>query len=631
MKLLPLVFPFFLITPLVGQVFTPPTQQKTPKQKGPATTNIIEKKPASNEGSPFGEEVPLLNPGDETVTIGGLTLPLGDNRVMRSRFEKYLNQQEEDEELTESYHATLDEIISLLAPRPGDRKPRQEKVAEAFSLLPIAAGYSGDAKISQSLAETIYASLQAKRDVDNLAAFNESLEKQTKQLSRDADWHLRHAKRPKVEGSRPVQEGGEGRRNRAQVERATSQRHLQMLKQIAENEASKKKNLLQSEQQILQTKIQFQATMMQWVLQRRFHHVIIASRFYNVIWQDGDNALHIRKNSTMAKLFSESLGFSPTVTALDSVSNEAVRDTANGVDAVSYLMEKNELHSATKRLLEAFVIGEFLEPIATLDRDKKRKIQSYSNDLFSLYDAIQARDYGRARELTIKLKGQATDFPSSKAESVISGNVIASNLAITRAKKALAEDNEEQVVESIQKATELWPTNPKLLEFSELMDSGVDLTHKVKDLKGDFKRLLAEKNYREIAKRQYEFAPVVQDDPEDLDAFTQVVTNLKEIETAILTAEGYTKKGDPYGAWEQLDLLRQRFPDDPKLGREMELLAPKVADLTKALDQARELESRSPPQTGSAISYYLKAKTIYPNSQYASEGLKNLIDSELGQ
>ncbi|MCP5545509.1 MAG: hypothetical protein H7A49_16560, partial [Akkermansiaceae bacterium] len=79
-----------------------------------------------------------------------------------------------------------------------------------------------------------------------------------------------------------------------------------------------------------------------------------------------------------------------------------------------------------------------------------------------------------------------------------------------------------------------------------------------------------------------------------------------------------------YAAYEQLAELREEFPDDPKLGREIELLAPKVADFTKALDEARQFESRNPKQTGSALSWYLKARSIYPRSEMAEDGIRRL-------
>ena len=103
------------------------------------------------------------------------------------------------------------------------------------------------------------------------------------------------------------------------------------------------------------------------------------------------------------------------------------------------------------------------------------------------------------------------------------------------------------------------------------------------------------------------------------------MTNLGEIEKAIGKAAEFSKVGQNYAAWEQLAEIREQFPDDPKLGREMELLAPKVADFTKALDQARQFENRSPAQTGTALSWYLKARGIHPQSKLAEDGVKRLV------
>ena len=88
-----------------------------------------------------------------------------------------------------------------------------------------------------------------------------------------------------------------------------------------------------------------------------------------------------------------------------------------------------------------------------------------------------------------------------------------------------------------------------------------------------------------------------------------------KIEAALGKAAEFSKVGQDYAAWEQLAELREQFPDDPKLGRELELLAPKVADFTKALDKARQFENRTPKQTGSALSWYPQGPQHPPPKQ----------------
>ena len=143
----------------------------------------------------------------------------------------------------------------------------------------------------------------------------------------------------------------------------------------------------------------------------------------------------------------------------------------------------------------------------------------------------------------------------------------------------------------------------------------------------DFDRLLSEKNYREIVRRQPEFAKVIDlNDTKRQDALKQIVDSITRIEKAIGVSEEFQKNGNSYGAWEQLALIRKEFPDDPKLGRAIEKLSTEVAVFVDALNTGRQLENRTPKQTGSSMSYYLKAKSIYPKSTFAEEGIQRLLD-----
>jgi hypothetical protein len=270
--------------------------------------------------------------------------------------------------------------------------------------------------------------------------------------------------------------------------------------------------------------------------------------------------------------------------------------------------------------MEAYALGEYLAPVATLPLEKKRRVLEYFRDLNELYGTLQARDYTKTKELADRLKSNAKDFPSSKVDSAIAAYTLASDLAIEEAKAHLMARDSEKAAEKIKAATEIWPTNPKLTEFRSLITNSSGLVA----IRNDFDRLITEKNFREIARRQYEIAPAIQGDATREEAFKQIMGNLMKIEAALGKAQEFSKVGQSYAAWEQLAELREDFPDDPNLGRELELLAPKVADFTKALDKARQFENRSPKQTGSALAWYLKARSIHPQSKLAEEGAKRI-------
>ena len=601
-----------------AQVYTPPAQQTPPAQRQVDTAPP----PPRNEPAPglLGQEIPMLDPAADTITVGGVPIPLGDNRLMRARFEKYLSQPPETDEAAIIYRETIEKILQTVSPfRSGG-----PDLYAAFTMLPTAAAYPGDANLCSTLAESVYMAMLARRDVNGLKRLNESIESEKQKLITDGDWNLRHDRSSTLgERRRSGEAGDERRQNRrnATGSGSASLRHFETLRRISEIEALKKANIARTEVQTLQTKAQYQVTMVQWFVQRRFEHVVMASRFYNQIWQDGDSTLQIDENSDVAQLFSQSVGVSPTVTSLDALANEAIREVDKYVEAFKLLLDRGDMHAASQRLMEAFALGEYLAPVATLPLEKKQRVTDYIRDLHELYGTIQARDYTRGQVLAERLKDAARDFPSSKIDSVIAASTLASDLAIEEAKAHLIARNSDQASEKIRQATEIWPTNPKLDEFRNLIGS----TSVLVIARNDFDRLLSERNFREIARRQYEFAPAIQGDTSREDAFRQIITNLTQIEAALGKAGEFSKMGQNYAAWEQLAELREEFPDDPNLGRELELLAPKVADFTIALDRARQFENRTPKQTGSAMAWYLKARELHPQSKFAEEGINRLL------
>ncbi len=595
-----------------GQVYTPPPAEDRaaePKDSPPPA-----KEKAAPAG-PLGQEIPLLDPAAETLTIGGVAIPLGDNRLLKARFEKYLSQPAESDEAATRYRASIKEILGTLAPL----HTGGPDLYAAFKRLPGASSYPGDADLCSSLAESIYVAMLAKQDINGLKKLNASIEEEKAKIARDGDWKAAFDK-PATKTTKSIKGQTTVTETISPGNGVSSLAYAEFLRRIAEIEVLKKENIARTEVQTLATKAQYQVTMVQWFMQRRYEHVLMASRFYNQIWKDGDNTLRIDKDSDVAKLFSQSLGINPTVSSLDALSNEAIREATKYVEAFDLLISTGELHSASQRLMEAFALGEYLAPVATLPLEKKRRVTSYFRDLNEIYGALQAHDYTKATDLAAKLKAAASDFPSSKVDSAIAGYTLASDLAIEEAKGHLLSKQSDKAAEKIKSATEIWPTNPKLKEFRNLVsNSGTLIT-----ARNDFDRLITEKNFREIARRQYEIAPAIQGDAGREDAFKQIMTHLTEIEAALGKASEFSKVGQNCAAWEQLAKLRQEFPDDPKLGRELELLAPKVADFTRALDKAQQFENRNPKQIGSALSWYLKARSIHPQSELAEAGTERL-------
>jgi hypothetical protein len=609
-----------------GQVLHPDARERVtnpPEQKSDDT--VIQRQPEEKKkGGMFGNDLPFFDPSSETVAWNGHNWAATDNRALAARFERYLNEPEDQSEAARDYRETIDSILELVSPhhKGGPDFPA------AVKLLPRASSFPGDAKLCDSLTQAIYAAVLAKKDIAGTQALNTAIEDEKQRVMRDADWKARKEHDPSLDQVKKTGDakggkgGGEAKLPGESPGRGISSlQYVDLVRRVAEIEAMKKANSAKNEIQITQAKIQYQSLMLQFFVQRRFEHVVMSSRFYHQIFKDGDNQLHIDKNSEVNKLFTESLGASPTVAALDSLASEAIRDVNQGVEAFAFLIDKKEYQSASKRLSEAYSVGEYMPAIRTLPREQKRQVLEFVRESYKLIAALDVKDYTVAGELTKKLKAMSGDFDSTKPEAAIATYTRVSSMHIDSAKLAASKGDNDKAAQEIKNAMEVWPQNPKLAEFDKLVEAGGGMAV----AKNDFDRLLSEQNYREIFRRQYELAPAIAGDAAREDAFKQIITNLTRIEGALGKAAEFSKMDQHAAAWEQLAVLRKEFPDDPKLGAELEKLAPDVAEFTRALSKGREFEERRDKQVGAALSWYLKARSIYPRSEMAESGIQRML------
>jgi len=612
-----------LALPVAGQVYDPTKgggAKPAPANSGGGDTTVIREKKKAD--SPYGNEVPFIDPTQETITLMGHTFNLGDNRL-GGQFESYLADTPNETAAAKEYRETIDAILTAVSPHTTGVSIRQ-KLRNGFALLPRASSYSGDGRICDSLSNAIYAAMLSKGAVNDSKDYIDQLEKEKKRIAYNADVVT---KKKDLVSAAPTPKNGKQKGKKTTVEKAAESFELQeMQKRILEIEALKKMHTAKDAVNEMQAKIQYQALLAQLFVQRRFEHVVIGTRFYNLIFRDGDSKMRLKKNSDVAKFFGEGLGVDPTVTGLDSAANEAIRKVTTFVAAFKNHLSHNELHSASRRLTEAFAIGEFLPAVQTVPSADRRKILEYVRDGHSLVKAMDVHDYARAKILLEALKKRSSDFDSTKAEGAIAAYTRVSDGHVRAAKIALMQGNQEKFESELKNATQVWPTNPSLKEIDKKLDSMLDKGNIAKTLLDDFDRLLSESNFREIFKRRFEFMPAVQDDTKRKDAVTQIIKNIHRIDGSIIQAKEFSKIGNDYAAWESLATLRNEFPKDPELLRQLEKLSSKVANFTVALTKAKEFEDNDlNPQTGSSLAWYLEAKGIYPDSKFAQEGIDRLV------
>ncbi len=578
----------------------PAAPASAPAAGGPGGNNFL------------GKDAPFFDPGSEVLSWDGKHWNINDNRIFSARFEKYLNAEAETGADAARYRQIVGTILAKLSPyqiNPGT-------LDEAFRLLPQASNFEIDAGLSDALASSVYSVWQARREDARLLQANDSLS----QEERGVRWNAR------VTSQTSGIDVPVGKTEQAQYAKDSATRQtIEMqpyLTRMAEIQTMQKANLAKRELSELQTKVEFQALVVQFFLQRRFQHVLMATMFYRDIFGDGDTTLQIKGDAK--KLFDTTTGMPPTVSVLDSLAREAMRDAREGVEAYKFLLGKNELESATKRLAEAFAVGEYLPELRTLSRDDKRQALAFTQKSNQLISALEVKDYTLAERLVKTLETTARDFDNSKPMAAIETARTVAAMHLAKARNAAVSNDRATLETELKEATEIWPRNPALADLSTAIFSQSDVQSKALL---DFDQLRSQHNYRQIYDDRMRYIAATALSPERQTQLKEVLTDMQTIEEAILKSQEVAKHGDYAGAWETVEQVFKKFPDDNKLNQVRATMTTEAADFVRTLRTAEQLEDKG--QYGSSLAWYLKAQKIYPPSEYASEAVARLVKQVL--
>lgn len=597
--------------------------------------------PVKSTGPSFmGMELPFLDPGSEVLSWNGNTWNVVNNRMFGARFEKYLSSPAASSKEDDAYRKTLREILDALSPH----QARKGNLSKAVGLLPIAAAYYHDARLCESLSNTIYGIWLARRNVNALKNANKVLEKEAKnqlwnaKISSEANPLDERSKlvgrtqkdnRNSNEQTNSVsnsvegdETGGETPEDRAQSKFSQASYTAYYLKKAAEMESLAAKNKIGMAASDIQQRLEYQGLIMQYFMQRRFEHVVIATRIYRQLFKDGDTSMKFDEESAIYKSFQASSGMNPTVTTFDALANEAIRDVDEGIQAFEHLVAKGELEGATKRLSEAFAVGEYLPGIRTLSMEKKAKVLEFVRHSNQLLSAIDVKNYHLAKELVDKMKVLAKDFDYAKPEGLINATTMTADMLLKRALLAARSGKDDEMQKHLEQAHALYPTNPELKKVSDLILKGSDMQSQALD---DLDRLIAEGNYRAIQKDEARFAAAVglSSDPKRMEDLMSVRDRLKDLEMRIEKAKALVDAGSPEAAWETLHAEADSYNKDPDYAQLYSQLTVKAARFVSMVEEASRHKKNG--QLGSSLGWYLKARQMYMKSDLAKEGIEEIV------
>jgi hypothetical protein len=633
---------------------------------------------AAGPGALFDNRLPALDPSGGLLRFNGQTWDINNNAIFRARFEKYLNTPEETGEDERAHREILNKIIALLDPN----NLKADTLSDAYRLLARAATYPGDSRLCDTLSNAIYSVWAVKRNQSRMAEANQILEAENKRVRRNLATRASEetiqtqptkaakgapapaappqppaprtppAAAPASQPSSPSSVSVTGTGVSANLAGSTppgtpaatpalpdssaqEQSALQAAAQaggkavvmagyvqkLVDNSVAIKANSLKGDLTELQAKIEFQSLLVQLFVQRRFHHVVIGTRFYRALFSDGDSKLSLPESSQNP--FNKGTGLPPTIATLESFANEAMREIQTGLQAFHKLLGLGELRSASERLRDALLIGEFMPEIRTLSFERKRKVLGFVQKTNQLLSAIEVKDYTQAGALLDGPNGLrqiAPDFDATKPAALIETSRNAARLHLAKARNAAISGDKAGFEAALKDAAEIWPNNPELSEVAgKAFAQGDQMAQALLELD----QLIAQKNLRRIADEAGRFLAATQNAPAQKQAqLKQILTDFKSVETSLLTAQEMDRQGNPQGAWESVDKIAAKFPDDLHLNQARALYTTKAADFVRTVQNGQEHEKRSDLAT--SLAWFLKAQRIYPKSDLAEDAVRRL-------
>ncbi|MDP0496894.1 MAG: hypothetical protein Q7Q73_11895 [Verrucomicrobiota bacterium JB024] len=550
-----------------------------------------------------------------TLNWKGRTFSIGNSRVVRARFERYLATPAlpDDDDVYLGILGKIEELLSLVGQNEvKDDQQLNDEIFEAWQLLFVAARYEMDGGTSLVIANQVYNVWRIRDENINMDRAQVLIEDEKKKIQNElvsGDWYDKtefdEVQRLKAQG-RHTGEMFEG------VTEATfrAERLAEAQTRIASLEAQRVTNGLQA-------KLQFQSQLLNMLLSRRFEHCLIGSMFYRYVFKGSHSQMIVGQEQLQG--FIPISDFSPTIETLEFIAREAMADVKTGMRAVETLYDGNERFAALERLQETYYLGEYMPQVLEFPPEKKRELLKLYRLVREVQVLADLKDYGAIESTVDQIRELAQDFPAARVLSAVRSAQRLSNLSLLAAQQALAMGQTDKAEHSLARATEIWPLNPAIKSFTLDIANRADISTQATLM---FDQLYTREDFRQIYDRRTEFAAALMQDPLRSEQLQQVAERIGTVDMLIAAAQEQSAQDNAYESWEMLLRAGELEPNDPALARAKASVAPRVADFVGAIDAAERAEANG--QFAVSLSRYLAAQDIYPASKSCRIGIERV-------
>ncbi|MGE9294548.1 MAG: tetratricopeptide repeat protein [Puniceicoccales bacterium] len=557
-----------------------------------------------------------------TLNWKGRTFAIGNSRVVRARFERYLATPAlpDDEDVYLGIIERVHELLSQVG--QGEVKDAQQlndELFEAWQLLFVAARYEMDGGTSLVIANQVYNVWRIRDENVNLDQAQVMLAEEQSKIQDElvsGDWYK------KVEFDENQRLKAQGRHTGETFEGITEATFR--AERLAETQARITGLEAQRVTNGLQAKLQFQSQLLNMLLSRRFEHCLIGCMFYRYVFKGSHMQMIVGQEQL--KGFIPISDFSPTVETLEFIAREAMADVKSGMRTVETLYDGNERYGALERLQETYYLGEYMPQVLEFPPEKKRELLKLYRLVREVQMLADLKDYGAIEASVDQIGEIAQDFPAARVLSAVRSAERLSNLSLLAAQQALAMGQTDKAEKSLARATEIWPLNPAIKTFTLDIANRADISTQATLM---FDQLYTREDYRQIYDRRTEFAAALMQDPLRSEQLQQVAERVGTVDMLIAAAQEQSEQENAYEAWEMLLRATDLEPNDPSLARAKAAVAPRVADFVGAVDAAERAEKNG--QYAVSLSRFLAAQDIYPASKTCRIGIERVSQELMAQ
>ncbi len=564
----------------------------------------------------FNPDSDALNLEEGTFLWKGRTFNLGDSRIFRARFERYLGTDPTEE--FEEYQAIIDEIMSRLS--VGNTSD-DDVLFEAWELLFRAAEFEADGGNSLVIANQVYNAWRIREERRGAARNQAELDRQRRFQEEVVANRARTLQRARerqaaLERTSTREPSEAGASNRSLPEDMVTEESFRA-RDLAETVERIASIEVQQAQSGIQAMLTFQSQIVSFFLQRRFQHAQMSSGFYRMIFRGSSQQLEVGRSELASFFPNTDLTF--TVDTIEFVSREAVNDVRSGMRSVRSAYDGGDRMLALERLQETLVLGEHVPEVYQFPTEQRRTLLRIYRNLREARELANVRDYNSVEALVQETRELAPDFPATRILGSIDTARSMSDFAVFAAAQYRNRGQIEQARDELQRAIEIWPSNPSIRKFQTETSS---MTDRGSQAVIAFDELRERGSDRDIYNRRMEFGVALSEDEERRPLLEDIINRVGQIEMLLGQSQEMVAQNNAFAAWDMLEQARELSPDDNRLNRARSELAPRVANYALVLDAARRSEEAG--RHAAALAQLLQAREIYPGSRIARLGVERV-------